>query len=275
MPVLAGIGAFFAWGATSIGAGMVVGAVVGAVVGGIAAAVTGGDIGKGVLFGAIGGAILGGVSSAIGAMGSTAGSTTINAGNVAAESAATDAAFATAAPAAAEAGMTAGEGTMYAAGVTTAGQAVAGYAQGEQAAKANEAALAAQKEAAQTQFEQSMIKMQEEHKLRMEEASGAGNPGAEIARINADSAMNQLNTRIGADKEATAASIADREAEQTALNNSIKGTDKALFDRPTFNFSPGAETEEKAFDSGFNEAVAAKPLTPEEQAIIDQQKATV
>lgn len=286
IPIIAAGAAYFAAGAvvtaiavtgiTAVVVGVVVGAVVGAAVGAIGAAVTGGDIGEGALWGAVGGAVAGGFAGFAAGAANTA-----NASNAANASLASDSTKL----AAAEKGLSSGSSSSLLSGVsdtaqgalvTSAGDMISGYAQGEAAGGIAAEDRAAAEKARQDNFLDQMDMISANHSNSMESIREQADNTLALADKNNAAAMDQLNTRIGADKDAAKATIADREAEQSQFNDSIMGTDANLFDRPTFNFNPAEDTA--AFDSGFDEAAALSPntqptLTPEEQFALDQATA--
>jgi len=279
IPIIAAGAAYFAAGAvvtaiavtgiTAVVVGVVVGAVVGAAVGAIGAAVTGGDIGEGALWGAVGGAVAGGFA------GFAAGAANTSAASLASDSTKL---------AAAEKGISSNSSSLLSgvsdtaqgALVTSAGDMISGYAQGEAAGQIAAEDRAAAEKARQDNFLDQMDMISANHSNNMESIREQADNSLALADKNNAAAMEQLNTRIGADKDAAKATIADREAEQSQFNDSIMGTDANLFDRPTFNFNPAEDTA--AFDSGFDEAAALSPntqptLTPEEQFALDQATA--
>ncbi len=266
--------------AGSIGAavvGAVAGAVVGAAVGAIGTAITGGDIGKGALYGAVGGAVAGGfagygAAGGAGSGSSTGSSSSITIGDLTVK----------------EGGFAGGKGltgsqttnvgidglkelgkaNMYGSLIGTAGEMAQGYATGEAQAEMNKETLQAQKEAQQALFDQRIKEIQESHKARMAEIAASGG-GLAVAKENNAAAMEQLKARIAADREAVAAKEKREDDKLAGFNESIRGTDENLFNRPTFDFNPA--NDPTAFDSGFDQAVAAKQLTPEELEILKQQ----
>jgi len=273
-----------AFGAAMVGAvgatvaGVVVGAVIGAAVGAIGAAVTGGDIGKGALWGAVGGAVAGGFAG-YGAAGSSP-TTSVNNASLNALNGQTGAAGADTGllgTTTTEAGMSTGEGMMYGSMVETAGKAVTGYAQGEAAGDIAAEDRAAAEKTREEQFAQNMKEIQANHENSMAAIAEQGGASMALADKNNTASMDRLNTGIGADKDTANAVIADRESEQNQFNESVMGTDKDLFNRPTFDFNPGAENT-ASFDSGFRDAAEQSPntpsLTPEEEIALQAHQAT-
>lgn len=267
--------------AGSIGAavvGAVAGAVIGAAVGAIGTAITGGDIGKGALYGAVGGAVAGGFAGYGAAGGAGSGSSTGTSSSIAiGDLSVKEGAFAggqglAGSGAAANTGtaglMELGKANMYGSLISTAGEMAQGYATGEAQAEMNKETLQAQKEAQQAQFDQRIKEIQESHKARMAEIAASGG-GLAVAKENNAAAMEQLKARIAADREAVAAKEKREDDKLAGFNESIRGTDENLFNRPTFDFNPA--NDPTAFDSGFDQAVAAKQLTPEELEILKQQ----
>ena len=266
--------------AGSIGAavvGAVAGAVIGAAVGAIGTAITGGDIGKGALYGAVGGAVAGGFAGYGAAGGAGSGSSTGSSSSIAiGDLSVKEGAFA------GGKGLTGsqmtntgtvglkelGKANMYSSLISTAGEMAQGYATGEAQAEMNKETLQAEKEAQQALFDQRIKEIQESHKARMAEIAASGG-GLAVAKENNAAAMEQLKTRIAADREAVAAKEKREDDKLAGFNESIRGTDENLFNRPTFDFNPA--NDPTAFDSGFDQAVAAKQLTPEELELLKQQ----
>ena len=264
--------AFALVGMAAFVTGVVVGAVIGAAVGAIGAAVTGGDIGKGALWGAVGGAVAGGFAgygAAAGGGGESVGADFISPAEAAA---AQNAPVVTT-----EAGMSTGEGLMYGSMVETAGKAATGYAQGEAAGDIAAEDRAAAEKTREEQFAQNMKEIQANHENSMAAIAEQGGTSMALADKNNAASMDRLNTGIGADKDTATAVIADRENEQNQFNDSVLGTDKDLFNRPTFDFNPGAENT-ASFDSGFHDAAEQSPntppLTPEEEIALQSHQAT-
>ncbi len=270
---------------------MIAGAVIGAAVGAVGAAITGGDIGKGALWGAVGGAVAGGFAGWASTSGSAAGE--------AAAASSTNLSQGTASPAImdAAAGSTGsgggggaglglgsiseGSGTMGAAAITTSGQAISGYAQGQaQEEAAKEAAEAAEK-ARKEEFDQRIKEIMLSHEQRMGEIGSQTSGALALADKNNAAAMEQLNTRIGAEKDAVGAANAREDKKIAGFNESIRGTDENLFNRPTFDFAQ--EQQQDAFSSGFDEAVAAKTgqtvdaatLNPNDPLLLEKEKLAV
>lgn len=266
--------------ASSIGAavaGVVVGAVIGAAVGAIGSLVTGGDIGEGALWGAVGGAVAGGFAG-FNAAGATA-NTSISASTGHGVVDSSGAAIETSGAAASEAGkgllgMSDGAGALLGAGVSTAGSALVGLAQGEAAGDQQAESQYYQDQVRSDTFEKSMATIREEHNNRMAELGLQGDNSLALADKNNDAAMDQLNARIHADKDAVAAANGREDELSNRFNDSIVGTNKKLFDRPNLDFSE-ANQQDIAFNSGFDEAVATKSgeLTPEQLAELEQQQA--
>jgi hypothetical protein len=251
--------------------GMVVGAVVGAAVGAVGAAITGGDIGKGALWGAVGGAVVGGLTgfmaggsslatgAADGAGGATAYGEAGYGANPSLVSQVTGPTTSTVVN-----GTEAGSGSlmngMGAAAVTTAGSALSGMAGGEAAAESQTEALAAAEKERKEQFAQRMQEIQANHENSM--AQIGEQTAAQMAQAdkNNESQMALLNTRIGADKDTVSTATAREKEKIAGFNDSVRGTDATLFDRPTLSFEPGADmTKDIAFNSGFEEAAAKSP----------------
>lgn len=267
--------------AGSIGAavvGAVAGAVVGAAVGAIGTAITGGDIGKGALYGAVGGAVAGGfagygAAGGAGSGSSTGSSSSITIGDLSVKEGGFAGGKGLTGSGAANTGtaglMELGKANMYGSLISTAGEMAQGYATGEAQAEMNKETLQAQKEAQQAQFDQRIKEIQESHKARMAEIAAGGGGSLAAAKENNAAAMEQLKTRIAADREAVAAKEKREDDKLAGFNESIRGTDENLFNRPTFDFNPA--NDPTAFDSGFDQAVAAKQLTPEELELLKQQ----
>ncbi|MBV5329129.1 MAG: hypothetical protein JZU65_16130 [Chlorobium sp.] len=241
MPVFAGIAAIAsAIVVTSVigtvVVGVVAGAVVGAAVGAITAAVTGGDIGKGALWGAVGGAVTGGFSAYSGMSSLASPEVSLGKG---VESVKTGLDTVKNIPQAASDGglmsnMSTGAGTLGAGAIQAVGSAMSGVAQGGAAEKAAENEVTAN----ETEFQQKIAILQKEHELRMDELNNTDNPAVEVANLNNASAQSRLAAEIAANKATVDAANARTDAQRTALNDSIAGTDPKLFNRPTFEFNP-------------------------------------
>lgn len=266
--------------AGSIGAavvGAVAGAVIGAAVGAIGTAITGGDIGKGALYGAVGGAVAGGFAGYGAAGGAGSGSSTgtgssITIGDLSVKEGAFEGGKGLTGGQMTNTGIDGlkelGKANLYGSLIGTAGDMAQGYATGEAQAEMNKETLQAQEEAQQAQFDQRIKEIQESHKARMAEIAASGG-GLAVAKENNAAAMEQLKARIAADREAVAAKEKREDDKLAGFNESIRGTDENLFNRPTFDFNPA--NDPTAFDSGFDQAVAAKQLTPEELELLKQQ----
>jgi len=248
----------------AIAVGVVAGAVIGAAVGAIGAAVTGGDIGKGALWGAVGGAVAGGFAGWSATPSTTATATTGTGeglGTTYGEGANMVQGTGTNIDAAAsQQSILGGAGKltdgMGAAAITTAGNAISGYAKGEAAAGMSEEQIAAADKARQEEFAQRMKEIEANHAASMESINAQTASQMAQADKNNAAQMAMLQTRIGADKDTVTQAQAREDQKVAGYNESVRGTDADLFNRPTFKFEPGAESE---FDSGFNDAVAQSP----------------
>lgn len=160
---------------------------------------------------------------------------------------------------------------MGSAAVQTGGQMVSSYAEGKAQQEAAEKAAAAAKEAQREEFDQRMRELMSSHESRMAEIGAQTDNSLALADKNNAAAMEQLNTRIGAENNAVATKTAREDELRTGFNESVMGTDAGLFDRPTFDFAQ--EQQQASFNSGFSQnqpqpeqAVAqSNTLTPEEE----------
>jgi hypothetical protein len=87
-----------------------------------------------------------------------------------------------------------------------------------------------------------------------------------LADKNNQASMDQLNTRIGAEKDATNAAYGREDAKIAGFNESIRGTDANLFTRPTFKFDTGAGNNNTVFDSEFAAAAGQSPNAAQQAA---------
>jgi hypothetical protein len=287
VPLAASAAAYFGAGAVVSGlalsgltaavVGVVSGAVIGAAVGALGAAFTGGDIGKGALYGALGGAVAGGFAGYAAGAASPSGASgmTVEGANAAelGRNGITSPAGAAGGGAEKAAELGLGKATLIGSGLETAGTAASGWAQGEAQKEMNDENLAAAKEARQGEFEQRLEEIRASHQARLEEIGHQNGGALELADKNNAAAMAQLQTKIGADKDTVAAANQREDGKIKGFNDSIRGTDANLFNRPTFQFEPTGQGD--SFESGFNEAVAAKDPgapTPEQLAEAERQK---
>lgn len=243
-------------------AGVVVGAVVGAAVGAIGALATGGDIGKGALMGAFAGAIGGGFA------GFNAAAPVPDAVTMAAPEVSSLNEISSISGGGAGAGGGVTDSAMGAA-ITTGGQMVTGFAQGEAAAEQSAQSRADADKQRQEDFLNRMEEIRMNHSSRLAEIGVQGDQSLALADKNNAASMAQLNTRIGADKATVDAANADRDKLTANFNESIMGTDANLFNRPTLDVE--SELKNDQFASGFDEAVAQK-LTPEQILELQQQQ---
>jgi len=259
------VSAFALVGFAALAVGAVVGAVVGAAVGAIGAAIQGQDIGEGALWGAVGGAVAGGFAGYMsdgGASSTAAGSSE----SMASTGVKTGVYQSSTGEVVTGAGTTSEIGAssslmdgMGAAAVTTGGSMISNYAKGEAGAESNADAIAAAEKERKETFEQRMKEIQANHESSMASINEQTSAQMALADKNNQAAMDQLNTRIGAEKAATDAAYGREDAKIAGFNESIRGTDENLFTRPTFKFDTGAGNGNTVFDSEFAKASGQSP----------------
>lgn len=285
MPVLipvvaawAGSAAAGAFAATAIGGamvaaigstltGVIVGAVVGAAVGALGAAVMGEDIGKYALYGAIGGAVAGGIT------GYSAGSadTAISSGasdsvdtslpsweDGVAEKLGSDSTTSLVDTSTTSKGLLSGidSGDLLSLG----GTAAKGYYDSKTAKENNEADNEQADKARKETFEAQLEQIAASHSARLAEIGSQNGTQLELADKNNAAAMAQLQTRIGADKDAVTSANEREDLKRDRFNESVIGVDSTLFERPTLSFDSGRGDTE--FDSGIDNSSSSQQARP-------------
>lgn len=283
IPVVAAVAAYAGSGAivaalalegfAAIAVGVIAGAVIGAAVGAIGAAITGEDIGKNALYGAIGGAVAGGFAGYSTGVSNASGVSSANSIS-ASENAAAGRIANAGSSLSSGGGSGAGSGGFFSSDmaksalVTTAGTSLSGYYQSKAAEEAADKAAKEAEKRQQADFAQRMKEITANHEGSMAQISAQAGAQLRLADKNNAAAMDQLNTRITADKDTVETANKREDDLRAGFNESVVQTDADLFNRPTFDFN----TDEAAFDSGFDEAIASRNLTEEELAAIAAEK---